>query len=66
MKNILTIFIGALLLASSAYAQDATGTWDLNLTTPNGPMTAALTLKKDGEKLSGSIAAPQGEGLLVP
>ena len=61
MKNILTLFIGALLLASSAYAQDATGTWDLNLTTPNGPMTVALTLKKDGEKLSGSIAGPQGE-----
>jgi hypothetical protein len=61
MKNILALFIGALLLASSAYAQDATGTWDLNLTTPNGPMTVALTLKKDGEKLSGSIAGPQGE-----
>ena len=62
MKNILTLFIGALLLAGSAYAQDdATGTWDLNLTTPNGPMTVALTLKKDGEKLSGSIAGPQGE-----
>ena len=32
-----------------------------NLTTPNGPMTVALTLKKDGEKLSGTIAGPQGE-----
>ena len=61
MKSILTLFIGALLLASSASAQDASGTWDLNLTTPNGPMTVALTLKKDGEKLSGSIAGPQGE-----
>ncbi len=61
MKNIPTLFISALLLASSTYAQDATGTWDLNLTTPNGPMTVALTLKKDGEKLSGSIAGPQGE-----
>ena len=65
MKNILPLFIAviALVLASSAYAQsaDATGTWDVNLTSPNGPMTVALTLKKDGEKLSGSIAGPQGE-----
>jgi hypothetical protein len=61
MKNMLTLFLGAFLLAGSASAQDATGTWDLNLTTPNGPMAAALTIKKDGEKLSGSIAGPQGE-----
>jgi hypothetical protein len=63
MKNILTVLISAFILTGTAYAQsgDAAGTWDVNLTTPNGPMTAALTLKKDGEKLSGSIAGPQGE-----
>ena len=63
MKNILTLLVGAILLAGPAYAQgtDAAGTWDVNFNTPNGPMAAALTLKKDGEKLTGSIASPQGE-----
>jgi hypothetical protein len=63
MKNILSAFVGVLLLAGSAYAQGAgaTGTWDVNFNTPNGPMNAALTLKKDGEKLTGSIVGPQGE-----
>ena len=63
MKNILITLLGTLVLTGTAYAQapDAAGTWDLNLTTPNGPMTVALTLKKDGEKLSGTIAGPQGE-----
>lgn len=63
MKNILTLLVGAMLLAGPVYAQgpDAAGTWDVNFNTPNGPMSAALTLKKDGEKLTGSIAGPQGE-----
>ena len=63
MKNILSILVAVLMLAGSASAQsaDAGGTWDVNLTTPNGPMTVSLTLKKDGEKLTGSIAGPQGE-----
>jgi hypothetical protein len=63
MKNILTLLVAALLLAGTAYAQtaDAAGTWDVNINTPNGPIAALLTLKKDGDKLSGSIASPQGE-----
>src|SRR5687768_5865812 len=63
MKNILSLVVGALMLAGSAYAQgaDAAGTWDVTFTTPNGPMSVSLTLKKDGEKLTGSIAGPQGE-----
>ena len=40
---------------------DAAGTWDLSINTPNGPIAASLVLKKDGEKLIGSIASPQGE-----
>jgi hypothetical protein len=66
MKNIRSVVVGAVFsvfaAASPAFAQsDAAGTWDVNFTTPNGPMTVSLTLKKDGEKLSGSIAGPQGE-----
>jgi hypothetical protein len=63
MKNILTLVVGAILLMGSASAQttDAAGIWDVSFTTPNGPIAASLTLKKDGEKLTGSIAGPQGE-----
>lgn len=63
MKNILSLLVAALMLAGSAYAQgaDAAGTWDLTFTTPNGPISVSLTLKKDGEKLTGSMAGPQGE-----
>jgi hypothetical protein len=63
MKNTIVALLGAFVLSGAAYAQapDAGGTWDVNLTTPNGPMTVALTLKKEGEKLSGTIAGPQGE-----
>ena len=61
MKTIMTALIAALVLTGTASAQDAAGTWDVNLTTPQGAMTVALTVKKDGEKLSGSIAGPQGE-----
>ena len=63
MKNMLALLVGAILLTGSASAQtaDAAGTWDINVNTPNGPIAALLVLKKDGEKLTGSIAAPQGE-----
>ena len=64
MKNILTLLAGAILLAGPAFAQtaDVAGTWDVNFNTPNGPIAAALTLKKDGEKLSGSIAGCRRSG----
>jgi hypothetical protein len=63
------IFItaAALLLAAGAasYAQtpaDIPGTWDVTVTTAQGPMpTSTMVLKKDGEKIIGTIAGPQGE-----
>jgi hypothetical protein len=63
MKNICTLLVAIMLLAGPAYGQgtDAGGIWDVSFNTPNGTITAALTLKKDGEKLTGSIAGPQGE-----
>ena len=66
MKNILTLLLGAILLATPAYAQgpDASGTWDMNFNTPNGPIAAVLSLKREGDKLSGTIAGPQGEAAL--
>jgi len=66
MKNILSLLLGVIVLAAPAYAQgpDASGTWDMNFNTPNGPIAATLTLKREGEKLTGTIAGPQGEAAL--
>ena len=63
MKNMLTLLVGAILVTGSASAQtaDAAGTWDVSVNTPNGPIAALLILKKDGEKLTGSIAGAQGD-----
>jgi hypothetical protein len=60
------IAAAALLLATGApsYAQNAdiTGKWDLTVTTSQGPMpTSAMVLKKDGEKIVGTISGPQGD-----
>lgn len=37
------------------------GTWDLNLKTPMGDRPVTITLTSDGNDLSGTFHAPQGE-----
>jgi hypothetical protein len=62
MRHILRAALAVLTVAMPARAQsDASGIWDLNFNTPNGPISAAMTLKKEGEKLAGTLAGPQGE-----
>jgi hypothetical protein len=53
--------LAATLEAQEAKTPDASGTWELTVTTPNGPYVVGLVLKKAGEKLTGSISGPQGE-----
>ena len=50
-------------LAGSAPAQnvDMSGTWDVTFNTQNGPMAASMTIKKEGEKLAGTMTGPQGD-----
>jgi hypothetical protein len=57
------LFTIALTVAAPAHAQsiDATGTWDVTFNTQNGPMAASLTIKKDGDKLAGTMTGPQGD-----
>ena len=64
MKRLIMI-CSALAVAVPALAQDATGRWDLTVIRPDGQNQAVLVLKKDGEKLTGSIARPQGESIPV-
>jgi len=64
MKGFL-IAIG-LLAAAPAYAQDASGKWQLSVTTEQrGTQTTSMALKKDGDKLSGTVAGPRDSILSV-
>ena len=40
---------------AAAQTADASGRWDVRLNAPDGPHTAVLTLKRDGQKLTGTI-----------
>lgn len=61
----------ALLIAGPAAAQTTTaanadpiGTWDATFTTQQGQIPAQLKLRKDGDKLVGTIASQMGEAPL--
>ena len=58
-----SILVTLALTAASAHAQtiDASGTWDITFNTQNGPMAASITIKKDGDKLAGTMTGPQGD-----
>ena len=60
----LAMILWAVGLAVPAAAQDASGQWQITVTTSDrGPRTTTMGLKKDGEKLSGTIIGPQGAEL---
>ena len=60
------IIVCALALATPALAQDATGAWELTVTTSaRGPRKTSMTLKNDGGKLSGTLIGPQGVELAL-
>lgn len=51
-----------LIFATTLAAADATGVWNASFTTPNGQTREnTLTLKADGEKLTGKLASARGE-----
>jgi hypothetical protein len=61
MKSIVPALIAVVIFGltagpAAAQAPDASGRWDVQLNTPDGPRNAVLTLKKEGEKLTGTIA----------
>jgi hypothetical protein len=63
MKRTLQAVIALVLFAGPAFAQapDITGKWDLSIGTAQGAMPATLTVKKEGDKLTGVISSMQGE-----
>ena len=48
-------------VALGAWAADVSGTWHFKVTSPQGEHTAKLTLRQQGEKLSGAVESERGE-----
>jgi hypothetical protein len=46
---------------AAAQNADITGTWDVTVVSEQDTTTAKLVLKKDGDKIVGTLAAPQGD-----
>jgi len=65
MKKLLVLAFAGLLLAlpSRALAQKTSpdGEWAMTVNTDNGPISATLVLKVDGEKASGTVKGEQGD-----
>jgi hypothetical protein len=59
------VFALLLVTASFALAQaGVAGAWKLTFQTDQGAIDADMTLKQDGEKVTGSLVSPQGEAPL--
>jgi hypothetical protein len=57
-----SLVLAALLFAAPTFAQTSVaGDWNLTIQAPTGTRTVPLTLKQDGEKVTGMFKGPQGE-----
>jgi hypothetical protein len=59
--SLLFMVLGMVAAAGSAQAADLSGTWGLEVETPNGTGTPTFVLKQDGAKLSGNYQGAFGE-----
>lgn len=62
LLTIATLFLSA---AVSLLAADLTGTWAISVETPNGKRESTITFRQDGEKLTGTMHAPNTEAPLT-
>ena len=54
--------VGLFLFTTAPLAQsNVSGSWELNINGPQGPITATANLKQDGEKVTGTFSGPQGD-----
>lgn len=57
-----SVAVGLALMTGTPRAQDGVaGDWALTIDGPQGTVSAAVTLKQDGEALTGQIQSPQGD-----
>jgi hypothetical protein len=61
MKNLRLILMGCCLAVVSLWAADVSGKYSYEMAGRNGNMTANLTLKADGDKLTGSVSGRGGD-----
>ena len=63
LRALLVLLISGIVAAGAALAQtsDASGRWDVQINAPDGAHKAVLTLKKEGQKLTGTISNEEGE-----
>ncbi|MGQ9425161.1 hypothetical protein ACXYTJ_06545 [Gilvimarinus sp. F26214L] len=55
-----TLFCFAMLLSGASLAADLSGTWVLNVDSPQGASTPTMTLTQDGDKVSGTYEGSLG------
>jgi len=61
MARLFSTLLALGMLATGLSAQgNLAGSWELSINGPEGVITATADLKQDGEKITGSIASPQG------
>jgi len=60
MRNLIAVAV-LLFCSIPAMASDVSGIWAMSLETPNGSVPASLTLKQDGDKVSGTYKGPRNE-----
>jgi len=60
-----TLVLGATVLAAQAAKTDVTGKWAFAVETSAGSGTPTITLKQDGEKLTGHYSGQLGEADLT-
>ncbi len=58
-----SLWIGCLaMLAAALQAADVSGKWNGDVATPDGnSISLVLTLKADGDKVTGTVTGPQGD-----
>ena len=61
MTTVLALPAAAQTAPASTAPADVLGSWDVNWTTQQGPIQGSLKLKKDGEKLAGTVGSQMGE-----
>jgi hypothetical protein len=62
MRVVSLAFVALFVVSASPLAQsDVSGTWDLTINGPQGVINAGVTLKQDGDKVTGTFSGPQGD-----
>ena len=61
MKTRIVGLLVGLAFAAVSFAADLTGKWMYKTTTKKGEQETTLTLKQEGEKLTGSMSARRGD-----